>query len=372
MNRIILVITLFLFGSCVGNNTTRERDGANEIEEARLFTVSQHEGYRVIEVTNPWDTTKLLQRYILVNHSDSLPQSLPQGTVVRTPVSKVVVYTAIDVGAMLALGCEGDIVGVCDAKYIISPYIKERVSSGIIKDLGSYEKPNSEVLVSLNPDLIVTCPYNGKDYGIVEKLSIPLAECVNYMEYTPLARAEWIKFYAHFMNKQSVADSIYNDIVQRYKSTVDMISKKQTSRPKLLPEKRYGQVWYVASGDSYAAHLFNDAGANYLWSDVKSDGASIPLSFEKLFQTAHDADVWLFGYYKEHGDITLEELKAEYASYAEFEAYKKGNVYACNTGRKTFYEESPLRPDLMLLDVAKMLHPQLFENHEFVFYKKVE
>lgn len=370
--RIILTIFCFILLSCVdkGGAAVGSKVG-NLITEAKLFTVVQKDGYRVLEVINPWDTLKLLRRYILVNKKDSLPANLPEGVVVRTPVERIVAYTAIDIGSLTALEAVEKVVGVCESKYILSPFIRKAIKKGDIKDLGSYTKPNIEQLLSSNADLIITSPYRGSDYGIIEKVGVSIAECASYMEKSPLGRCEWIKFYAEFLNKTELGDSIYNDIAKKYVSTVNYISEKIETRPTILPDKRYGQVWYASSGDSYAAMLYKDAGADYFWSNSISSG-SIPLSFEKVFKIAHNADVWIFSYVKSDGHITLDELRSEYESYSAFSAFKNKRVYACNSELVPLYEESPLRPDLLLLDFAKMLHPKLFEDSPFNYYKKLE
>lgn len=371
------LLSIFLFAiivSCGGGRKAAVESAAmanNTIKDAKLFKVEQCDGYRVMDVTNPWDTTKLLNRYILINKGDSMPLNLPKGVIVRTPVERIVAYTAVDIGSLTALGSHESVVGVCESKYIISDHIRNALKSGKVKDLGSYTKPNIEQLLSSGADLIIASPYSGRDYGLVEKVGIPIAECASYMERTPLGRCEWIKFYAEFLNKQTLADSIYNDICSKYNATSQLIAERAETKPTIIPDKRYGQVWYVASGTSYAARLYEDAGANYPWSDVEKD-ATIPLSFEEVFSKAHNADVWLFCYFKPDGDITLEDLKNEYSSYSKFKAFTNKTIYACNTEFVPFYEESTLRPDLLLMDIAKMVHPSLFEEHTFVYYKRVE
>lgn len=374
-----LLIFIFLsaaFMSCQGRKGVKEvsnKDtmGVNIIKEARYFSVVERDGYRILEVINPWDTTKLLHRYILVNKEDSLPSDLPDGVVVRTPVERIIAYTAVDIGSLEALKAIESVVGVCESRYILSPYIHQRLNLKQVKDLGSYTKPNIEQLLSSNADLIITSPYNGRDYGLIEKLNIPIAECASYMEKTPLGRCEWIKFYAQFLNKQTFADSLYHDISDKYLTTKSLIEKRTKIRPTILADKRYGQVWFASPGNSYAARLYSDAGANYFWGDTITSGA-IPLSFETVFKTAHNADVWIFTYCKPDGFITLNELKSEYSSYAEFSAFKNKRIFGCNSEKVPLYEESPLRPDLLLLDMAKMLHPELFEEHNFVYYKNLE
>lgn len=376
INLKIFCLILLLLYSCFGekkqkNSLNISNSAENIVVNARFLNIYKHDGYRVMEVVDPWDMSKLLRRYILVNKSDTLPLDLPDGELVRTPVERIIAYTSVDIGSLKSLNSLEKVVGVCESKYIISPYIQKSLKNGDVKDLGSYTKPHIEQLLSTNADIIITSPHKGDDYGLVEKLNIPIAECASYMESTPLGRSEWIKFYAQFINKEELADSIYKSVELKYKEVAKYIAENISDRPTILADKRYGQVWYAASGSSYAASLYKDAGASYPWSESVETG-SIPLSFEKVFQTAHDAKVWIFTYFKPEGNLTLNELKEEYDSYSAFSAFKNKRVYGCNSKSVPVYEESPLRPDLLLQDLAKMLHPEYFEEYNFTYYKKLK
>ncbi len=369
-----------LFMGCVGSQSANS-DGKGSApiitnrediaKDAKLLRIAQYEGYRVMEIINAWDTTRLLRRYILINKDKSIPKNIPNGEVIRTPINRVVAYTAVDIGSLSALNELDKVVGVCEARYIQSPVIQDRLREGKIADLGSYVSPNIEMLLSTQTELIIATPYEGKGHGVIEEVGTPIADCASYLEKNPLARSEWIKFYAEFFEKQNIADTIYSGVKQRYNATVELIKSKVKTNPKILPEKRYGQVWFLAAGDSYSAQLYRAAGGYYPWQEDKS-GTTIPLSFEEVYSKAYDADIWIFGYTKPNGELTLKELQAEYDSYSSFKAFKNGGVYACNTEVVPFYEESPLRPDLVLMDIAKMLHPQLFKEHTFVYYKNIK
>ncbi len=372
----ICFVTVWLINGCApqlkgarGSSTIIE-NSENIVSEATLLRIATKEGYRIMEVVNPWDTTKLFQRYILIDREATIPENLPVGEIIRTPVDKLIAFTAIDIGSLAALGALDKVVGVCEAEYIQSKSIQEGISSGKIADLGSYLSPNIERLLSSDAETIIATPYEGRNYGAITEVGITISECASYLENTPLGRAEWIRFYGELLGYHSKADSIYNSTANRYNSVARMIKESINRTPKLLPEKRYGQAWFVAAGDSYKAMLYRAAGANYPWSSDRS-GTTISLSFEEVYTKAHDADVWIFGYCKEQGDMTLAELSSEHPSYSEFKAFKEGEVYASNTQNVPFYEESPLRPDLLLMDIAKILHPEQFKEHTFRYYKRL-
>ncbi|MEG2282256.1 MAG: ABC transporter substrate-binding protein [Rikenellaceae bacterium] len=369
MKKIISLIFIVLLVSCGSKRGGGVVSNAPRAEYAKWFTINYKDGYRVVEVVNPWDTTKILQRYILVDKDKALPDSLPDGLLVRTPVKRIVASSSIDVAIVEKLGVLGSVVGCSEAKYITNASVVKRVTEGKIVDLGSVNKMAVEKLVVLKPDLIFAAPFNGEDYGVLGKAGIPIAEVASYMEYTPLGRCEWIKFYAEFLGKQQRADSIFTVVKDSYKNILKKVDTI-TSKPKLLVEKRYGQVWYVPCGGSYAVNLYNDAGAFYPWKDSEGAG-SLSLSFEEVYSKAHDADIWLFRYFNTECDMTYDMLKAEYPQYASFAAFKNKRIFACNTAKVDYYGTISLQPEMELRDIVKILHPSLFVDVPMVYYKNL-
>lgn len=369
MKRIFLLFFAVLAVACTSKRTTDDVSGTPSAEYAKWFTINYKEGYRVVEVVNPWDSTRLLQRYVLVDKDAPMPDSLPEGILVRTPVERVVVASAIDVATLAKLGALKRVVGCSEAQYITDTVAAKRVADGKIVDLGSVHKMAVEKLVVLKPDVIFAAPFKGEGYGALEKANIPIAEVASYMEYTPLGRCEWIKFYAEFIGKQQQADSLFNSVRGSYNEIKTTVAKDSIN-PKLLVEKRYGQVWYVPAGDSYAVNLYKDAGAFYPWNDTKGTG-SLPLSFEEVFSKANDAEIWVFRYFNTEGDMTYEMLAAEYPQYASFAAFKNRRIFGCNTARVDYYGTVPLQPDAELRDLAKILHPSLYVDMRMIYYKNL-
>lgn len=369
MKRIISVIFVLIAVACSSRRAEDGVSGTPSAEYAKWFTINYKDGYRIVEVINPWDSTQLLQRYVLVDRNELLPDSLPQGIVVRTPVERIVVSSVIDVATISKLGALETIVGCSDAQYITDTVVARRVAEGKIADLGSVNKMAVEKLIVLKPDLIFAAPFKGEGYGALEKAGIPIAELASYLEYTPLGRCEWVKFYAEFIDKQPQADSLFNHVKEGYKAIKKSVAK-DSLQPKLLVEKRFGQVWYVPAGESYAVNLYKDAGAYYPWNDSKGTG-SLPLSFEEVYSKAHDADIWLFRYYNAEGDMTYDMLAAEFPQYASFEAFKNKRIFGCNTAMVDYYGTVPLQPETELRDLAKILHPSLFVEMPLTYYKNL-
>lgn len=369
MNRATLIIaTAILLCSC--QQAQRIDSDAGELSYARGFTINHTDDYTTVEVRNPWDTLHLLKRYILVDRDRELPTSTPEGIVVRTPVEKIAISTAIDAGALDLLDATKTIVALCEAEYISDTTLIKGVSSGKITDLGQATMPSAELLIASRAEAIIVSPFQNQGYGAIEKSKTAIIECASYTENSPLGRAEWIKFYAAFLGKSQCADSLFEIEVKRYNDLKSKVADV-TERPAILPGKSYKQTWYVSGGDSYAAKLYIDAGASYPWIDEPGD-ISIPLSFEVIASRNREFDIWLIPYYDHREDITLEALKEEHKPYAQLKPYINKRVYGVNTAQKKLYEQTPFAPSLYLEDIIRIVHPDILEPGEMRYFKIVE
>lgn len=327
---------------------------------AEGFTVRRFSGYTAVEIPDPWDSTRILQRYLLVDRNRPLPAGLPKGTVVKVPARKVVVYTSVHAAILDQLGEIEHVIGVCEPRYMDTPAIREGVASGRIADLGEATAPDIEKMIELGAELIIASPFQNSSYGPVEKTGIPIFEGADYMESLPLGRTEWVRLYGLLFGKEQQADSIFRATEQRYlglKTRVASIAH----RPTILTEKKYGSSWFLPAGDSYMAHLFEDAGGEYLFQDLPGTG-SVPLAFESVFDRAIHAEIW-FVKYNASSPLTYAGLQSEYAPYAHFDAFKNRRIYACNTGVVPYYEEFPLHPDYLLEDLIGVIHPECLTGY---------
>jgi iron complex transport system substrate-binding protein len=370
MKPIIPILTLCLLASCTA------RREAVSVEPAEPYAVRYAQGYDVVKadsftlvtLRNPWDTTQLLRRLVLVDRQLPLPASLPEGTLVRTPVANAVAYTTTQCGALDELGVISAVSGVCEPQYIAVEAIREGVASGKVANLGQSSLPDVEQIIRLHPDLIMTSPYPGGNYASVERLGIPLFECTDYMESTPLGRAEWIRLFGLLFGAEAKADSLFDATEARYLD-LRRLTADVANRPTLLAEKKTGPAWYVAGGNSYMGNLYKDAGADYLWGDTPQTG-SIPLSLEEVIDKAHAADVWLIKY-NDSRPLTLADLEAENALYTRFDAFKNRRIYTCNSGVVPYFEEMPLHPDHVLSDLILILHPELLPGKEMRYFRLI-
>lgn len=359
-----IVIVVLLFSACTGGSKTScIVDGGDtlEIRYATNLKIVRFSDYTVATVRNPWDTLKTLHTYVLVDKQKPVPEHLPEGTVVRVPVEKALVYSVVHGGLLDELGAIGSIAGVCNMEYFKMPKIQKLHDEGKIMDCGNGMNPDIEKVIALSPDAIMLSPFeNNGGYGRIGKLDIPIIECADYMETSPLGRAEWMLFYGMLAGREKQADSLFASVEKAYMSVRDAV-KNVKNKPTVLNDLRYGSVWYIPGGNSTTGKLYADAGADYIFSDLKNSG-SVPMSFEAVFDAARDADYW-FVKYNQKTDKTYKELKTDYAPYARFKAFKEKHIYGCNTNRIPYYEELTFHPEKLLKDIAKIIHPELLEGY---------
>lgn len=373
MNKVALYLFLLCFAlSCNTKQSTHQQDeqlSADTIRYAKGFAIHHFKDYVAVDIRDPWDSTKLLQRYLLVARNKPVPKNLPKGTIVQTPIRNVVVYTSVHASIIDQLQETDKIIGVCESRYMNTPSIQKALQSGKIVDMGESTSPNIEQMIDRKTEVVIASPFHNSSYGPVENLGIPIIESADYMEPLPLGRTEWIRFYGMLFGKEKMADSIFEAAEKHYLALKKIVASA-TSRPMTFAEKKFGQSWYVPAGDSYTANLYKDAGANYIFGYLPGSDA-VPLTFETVYDKAIYADLWLIKYNLSK-DMTYKDLQTEYSPYANFDAFKNHHIYGCNTGNVPYYEEFPLHPDYLLADYIWIVHPELMPNYTPRYYKKLQ
>ena len=371
MRLLILLGFAFWMVACTpsGKQTSsKEALSSDSIQYAQGFTVQRFDTYIMVEVRDPWDSTRLLQRSLLVDRTKSVPGGLPKGTIVKVPVKDIVIYTSVHAAIIDQLHETDKVIGVCEPRYMDTPAIQEGIQAGRIADLGEATSPNIEKMIEIGAELVIASPFQNSSYGPVEKIGIPIIEGADYMEAFPLGRTEWIRFYGLLFGKEEMADSIFKETEQAYLSLKDLTANID-NRPTVLSEKKFGSSWYVPSGDSYMAHLIEDAGADYMFKDLPGAG-STPLAFETVFDKAIHADIWLVKY-NQSSEMTYNDLRSEYTPYENFDAFKKKRIYTCNTGAVPYYEEFPIHPEYLLKDLIWIFHPELVFGYSPRYFREM-
>ena len=322
--------------------------------------------YAKVELRNPWDTLKTLHTYILTDRNNAKSSNLPEGTIVRTPLENAIVYSSVHNSLIAEIGGIESIAGVCDIQYIKHPQIKAMYEKGVITDCGSSMSPDIEKIIDLNADAVLLSPFeNSGGYGRIESIGVPIIECADYMETSPLGRAEWMKFYGLLTGREQEADSLFRSVENEYLS-LKQIAKDVTNRPTVISELKYSSAWYVPGGKSTTAKIIDDAGADYIFSYTTESG-SVPMSFETVLDKGQKADFWLIKYNQKQ-DKTYSELKKDYSPYTNFDAWKNKRIFGCNTSYVNFYEETPFHPEALLRDLIIIFHPEIMKDEKTRYF----
>jgi len=339
------------------------------------FTIKKEANFTVIEVTAAWPGADNF-KYALVPKEKLPAMTFPRDAydaIIGTPVEKVVLTSTTHIEPIKQLGALNTVFGFPNTDYISSPEARKLVDSGQIQNLGMNDVLNTEMVLEMNPELIIGFSINeeNKAYDILKKAGIPVMYNGDWVEHTPLGKAEWIKFFAPFYQKEALGDSIFTEVETSYKQA-KALAQKAKSKPTVLTGGLYKDVWYVAGGNSWMAQFMKDANADYLWSNTEETG-SIGLSLESVLEKAQDAEFW----FNPSAASSYSELTEANPYYLQFEAFKNKKVYSNaiekgETGGLIFYELAPHRPDIVLRDFIKILHPELLPEHQLQFIKPLQ
>ena len=358
-----VVVVLLALSACTSAVKVNDRQ---DDRQAQLLTMEQGNGYTLVTVANPWKGG-VLHRYVLVPRNAELPHDLPEGTIVRTPVKRALVYSSVHTSLLRELGAIDAVRGIVDRQYFVDSLLLADVDAGNVADCGNSMNPTVEKVIDMQPDAILLSPYQDASYGQITQLDIPIIECADYLEYDPLGRAEWMKFYGLLVGQRERADSLYDAVVNAY-DEVKQVAAKAASRPTVVTEMVISGVWSVPGGQSYMARIIRDAGGDYLWADDDNTG-SLSLDFNQVLARAQQADYWFL---KWTNINSLKDLQGAYELNKEMEAFKNKRVYVCDTEKSRFFDRVPFHPDLLLREFAAIMHPELFPGVETQMYHHID
>lgn len=347
-------------------------------EYARGFSVEYHGTYKVVSIHDPWGRAEESSTYLLVQRGEEVPAGYPNAQVVFVPIEKSVTLSAVHLSQMSRLGVLDSVKGQNGVDQIYDEEIRRFVERGAIEEIGSGTSSmvamlKIERMIELEPDVVFCIANGNKEYDSRYKLreaGLKPVITAEWMEDSPLGRAEWIKFIAYFYNKEQEADDFFDRVKTDYLETSEM-AKGLDDNPTVFSGIDYQGTWYAPGGASYVAELFQDAGAEYVLSG-NTDRGDRPFDVEVVYEKAHDADYWInIGFTND-----INELLALDSRYANFGAFKSGNIYHYNArvnafGGNDYWESGILRPDIVLKDLVAILHPELIPDHELYYYRHV-
>lgn len=377
MNRVIplLVTAALILGSCRNAVNRPAQDQIADSTAATRLLIEKEEGFTRVTVTGPWQNSAGTRHvWYLIPHGAGLPAGVSEAQAIRVPVSRMICMSTTHVAMMRALGADSLITGISGSALFYDSLVLEGISTGRIMDVGYEGNLNRELIISLAPDLVMAYGVAGPSVGGTARLAeagVKVFYNADYLEEHPLARCEWIKLFGLLTGREEKADSIYINVAEAYTELAERVGSAVTSRPGILLGAPWEDVWYVSPSNSYIGRLINDAGGNYIFSDLTGPN-SVPLSVESVFRRAAEAEIWI-----NPGTAgKLSEITAADPRMASLPLFSKGNVWnnrrrITATGGNDYWESAVVRPDLLLSDLVSIFHPELMPGYVQIYYKNL-
>ncbi len=359
LNILVLLVVIFSIFSC--HNKVKNVDKAVIFlnnDYAKYFKISSNPDEIYFEITDTWDSgEEYVSKYLL-------PDS----------IKRVVCMSTSHIAYMSALNLENLIVGVSGKQYISNQSIQNLIENGEITDIGYEGSLNYELLMRLKPDVVFTYGIAGENNVYINKireLGITVVALGDYLEDHPIGKLEYLKLFGKVFNCNNKADSIYNQVKLRYLSLKEIVEKTKT-KPKILLNAPWKEVWYIPGDENYMSVLIKDAGGEILLSKPEVSG-TITYGLEEVYKNSLKADLWL----NPNNMSTIEELTNSNPLFKNIPALKSGKIFN-NTKRETrlggsdFWEKGVIEPDVILNDLIEILHPELDWKRELVYYKQLK
>ncbi|WP_298238854.1 ABC transporter substrate-binding protein [uncultured Algibacter sp.] len=374
---VLICVCLFRCKEKQNHSIDTSKNGESLIlKHANGFEIIDFKNYKILKILKPWPNATQTYKYALISKENAAKTTFDKDIfdgIITTPIEKIVVTSTTHLPALELLNSEKTLIGFPGTDYISSKTIRNLIDNGNIRELGKNEGLNTEVLLELNPNIVVGFGIDGgnRSLEIIKKSGIPVVFNGDWVESSPLAKAEWIKFFGVLFNKETKADSIFKQIESDYLEA-KKLAQNVTTKPTVLSGAMHSDIWYLPNGTSTEAKLLKDANVNYLWSNTEGSG-SLKLNFESVFVKAKHADIWL----NPSNYQSLETLKNGNQNHSMFDAFQNKNIYTFtnitgNTGGVLYYELGMTRPDLVLKDIIKICHPQLLNDYQPYFFKPLE
>jgi iron complex transport system substrate-binding protein len=364
---ILLIVTI---SSCKDQptraNLTKPSGQTIDIKYAKGFTITDYDSYLLIALTAPYPGANDTLTYRLDRHS-------PSKEGLKIPLDRFICTSTTHLPALSMLGVASTLVGFPSIEYISDTVQWKRAKLGELVELGSTNQLDVERLVELEPDAVMAFSMGGETQQLdkLKELGINVVYNADYLESSILGRAEWIKVIGALYDQLEMADSIFNQIENRYLALQSKLSSID-SRPTVMSGLMYGDAWYMPGGQNWGAKVIQDAGGEYLWEN-NSSGGWVEIGFEEVIEKAGESDIWVGTAHLE----TLASLAQTDIRYREFAPYKAGKVYSYS-GKKgpgggiSYLELGYARPDLVLADMIKIIHPEVLPDYDLYFYGQLK
>ena len=369
-----ILASLLLLVSCVSNKKT-----SLEAFNQDIYTPEYASGFKIlgadnvqstlIQVFNPWQGAKDVEMsYFISRNGEQAPAGFT-GPTIPAGAKQIVCMSSSYIAMLDALGQADRIVAVSGIDYVSNPYIIAHKDS--IKDMGP--EMNYELLLGLKPDVVLLYGIGDAQTAVTDKLkelSIPYMYVGEYLEESPLGKAEWMVALSELTDSREKGIEIFSEIPKRYQTLKDLTASVE-QRPTVMFNTPWNNSWIMPSTKSYMAQLVNDAGADYIYKENTSN-SSAPIGLETAYGLIQKADYWI----NVGMASTLDELKAVNPKFTDAKSVREKTAYNNNlrltaTGGNEYWESAVVRPDIVLRDLIHIFHPELVSDSLY-YYRHLE
>ncbi|CAI8161792.1 MAG: Uncharacterised protein [Polaribacter sp. SA4-10] len=371
----LVILFLIVSFSCKEKlNTEESLIRTSNIKYAKGFDIVSENGNKKLIIKNPYKNSKKVFSYILYKKSAIKSINKSINVKIEVPIQELVVTSTTHIPMIELLNEELSIIGFPNTKYISSKKTRKLIDQGKIIDIGKENSLNTEILLDIEPQLVIGYGVSNADKTLatVQKAGIPVIYNGDWLEETPLGKAEWIKFFGVLFDKEKQADSIFKKIESNYLEAKNIALKSNKKLTVLSGAIMSKDIWNLPAGNSFVSKFLKDANLDYLWRKTKGNG-SLSLSFESVFEKGINADFWIApGYFTSKNQL----LKSN-KLYAKFKSFINNNIYTSSnrkgeTGGVLYYELATTRPDLVLKDIIKITNPKLLPDYKTTFFEKMK
>jgi iron complex transport system substrate-binding protein len=335
-------------------------------------------GSTAIRIKDPWQGAEGVEQWVFVSHEGEAAPEGFEGQTVAEGIERIVCMSSSYVAFLAQLGASDRVVGVSGLRFVTNPEIRQRGAVGDVADVGYEASLNFEMIAALRPDVVLMYGVGDDGRAVTAKyreMGVPYVFVAEYLEPDPLGKAEWIVALAHLLGLRERGIEEFSKIEHAYNALKTNATGFAT-QPAVMFNTPYRDTWYVPGEGSYMVRLLSDAGGRYVCAKETSGVASRdtrPIDVEQAYLAMQQADVWLnTNHYN-----TLASLVGDNPRFASTPPVRNRRVFN-NNARKTpeggsdFWESGVVRPDVVLGDLVKILHPETASDTLYYYYRRLE
>ena len=351
------------------------------MEFAETFAVFERDGYHIVDLRAPlvsWggsaqgeDRTARIVLVPTTQEPPDLTGDLEGAVLVRTPVERIAVNYGFLEAIVTALSIEDRLVAVGGVKNY-NDDIRSRARSGQLAQLGYgwHSPPNVDPLLDSNPDvflMVLGDLGHAEHYERIKSLGVPVVPIFFEAETTYMGPVDYVRLIGMLSGKEAQADRFVTMVANNVRELKALVAD--------APPRQVLSSWYTGGGRWMVTvrnadnALLEDAGGINLMAqpdDIRLDDF-IRVGTEVLLDKARDIDCWVI---RDTHSVPFDDVNV----LQNFKAWREGCLFAGDGMSKPeadafdIYETGIIRPDLILGDKVRMLHPDL-RDEPYVYYR---